>query len=298
MGFGASGHHAVGKGAMRKGHLSNFGDVHVEEMLPHGTLDFHRRTAPAPLDAPVSPHEHHLPGVEDLELLRVCTEVAQDRTKLRPRRVTGAEVLAVLHLNRDRRLVTPNPRFPSCFFLLLIEARRESFVQLLHLLNPLIEIVQAVPDEEPSGASLNRNRAHTEHARNDALALRVAAKHALNANCSRVQKPEQLVDANAAEHPPDVLLNALSSKEPATLKGELLLKSLLPGAQRASGRATAARTLVSGRSPCDGSSGARSGAPSATGRGIHGRCAASPPTPTAHSRPEARGDRFACARGT
>merc|ERR1719247_281581 len=229
MGFGASGHHAVGKGAMRKGHLSNFGDVHVEEMLPHGTLDFHRRTAPAPLDAPVSPHEHHLPGVEDLELLRVCTEVAQDRTKLRPRRVTGAEVLAVLHLNRDRRLVTPNPRFPSCFFLLLIEARRESFVQLLHLLNPLIEIVQAVPDEEPSGASLNRNRAHTEHTRNDALTLRVAAKHALDANCSRVQKPEQLVDANTAEHPPDVLLNALSSREPATLKGELLLKSLLPG---------------------------------------------------------------------
>jgi len=104
---------------MRKGHLSNICDVHMEDVLPRGSLDLHRRTAPAPLDAPVGTLQHQLPGVEELELLWVRTEVAQDRAQLGPRRVTDTKVLAILRLYRDRRLVAQDPRFPRGGFGLL-----------------------------------------------------------------------------------------------------------------------------------------------------------------------------------
>ena len=47
----------------------------MEDVLPRGSLDLHRRTAPAPLDAPVGTLQHQLPGVEELELLWVRTYV-------------------------------------------------------------------------------------------------------------------------------------------------------------------------------------------------------------------------------
>jgi hypothetical protein len=87
---------------MRKGHPANVCNVHLEEILPHSSLDLHRRTAPPPFDAPVGPHENKLSGMEELELLRMRTKVAQDRAQLRPRRIADAEVLTILHLYRDR----------------------------------------------------------------------------------------------------------------------------------------------------------------------------------------------------
>ena len=137
------------------------------------------------------------------------TEVAQDRAQLGPRRVTGTKVLAILRLYRDRRLVALDPRFPRGGFSLL-RTRLVSPVQLLHFLDPLIEIIQAVPHEETPCVGLYGNRPHMEHTLNDALTLGVAAPHALHANRSRVQIPEKLVDAGTTEHSPDVLLNALS----------------------------------------------------------------------------------------
>ena len=137
------------------------------------------------------------------------TEVAQDRAQLGPRRVTDTKVLAILRLYRDRRLVALDPRFP-CGGFGLLRTRLVSPVQLLHFLDPLIEIIQAVPHEETPCVGLYGNRPHMEHTLNDALTLGVAAPHALHANRSRVQIPEKLVDAGTTEHSPDVLLNALS----------------------------------------------------------------------------------------
>ena len=91
-----------------------------------------------------------------------------------------------------------------------LRTRLVSPVQLLHFLDPLIEIIQAVPHEETPCVGLYGNRPHMEHTLNDALTLGVAAPHALHANRSRVQIPEKLVDAGTTEHSPDVLLNALS----------------------------------------------------------------------------------------
>jgi hypothetical protein len=87
--------------------------------------------------------------------------------------------------------------------------------------------MQAIPDKKPTSAGLYLNRPHMEDSRNDALALGVAAPHPLDVDRSRIQIPQQLVDASAAEHTPDVLLDALSSKEPAAFLGKLPLKRLL-----------------------------------------------------------------------